>query len=125
MVVVSILLSAQLAPSVALACEGGLTKITIAPQKLIWKAKELGTQRFTLTSSQSIEITELTTNDGTDFEVPELTGCKNTTIIEPGKPCEVEVKRKTETKTGEQLFKWKYKEGESPGTGPNGWLEGQ
>ena len=123
---ISVLLVTILVPGIAAACEGGGGNIiTIEPAGgLKWASKEEGVKKFTIKVLNPIEMTEQSTTDPTDFSLPGLSGCKVGTVIESSKPCEVEVKRITQKPTGEKRYKWKYKEGTSPGTGPEGSLEG-
>jgi hypothetical protein len=107
----------------------GKNVVKIAPSKLTWAPKEKGptaVKGFMVKTLTEIEITKLETNDPADFAIHQVSGCKEKTKIKSSTPCEVFIERTTETKTGEKLFKWKYKE--EDGTiknGEEGVIEGQ
>lgn len=104
----------------------GKNVVKISPGKLTWAPKEKHEQRFTLTTLSEIEITKLETNDPTDFSVSSVSGCKVKSKFNKSKVCEIVIERKTETKTGEKLFKWEYKDEDGiVRHGPEGVLEGQ
>jgi len=105
----------------------GKNLISITPTAgLEWASKEKTTKEFTVTTLTEIEITAMEPNDKTDFSLPETSGCKVGLKIVKGSPCKVLVKRITETKTGQKLFKWKYKEEDgTPVDGAERILEGK
>ena len=88
----------------------GENAVGIAPGTLKWKPTEKTVKEFTLTTITKIVIKSMKTNDGTDFTVLQVAGCKVNMTVTATSPCKAEVKRLTEAKPGQKIFEWTYED---------------
>ena len=113
-VVVSLLLSVQLAPSIALACEGGgeegIVDFNYKPTELKWASKETTSKKLEIiliSGSDPVKLLSQKTTDETDFEPKDPNKCFGKSFVSP---CSVEIRRKTTTVTGLKFWEFEYED---------------